>query len=583
MYRGDGMTEKNIVLVGAPNVGKSVIFNALTGSHAAAANYSGTTVEYLQGRFSSEGRRFVVTDTPGLYALPPTTEDEKVTASFLARAPIDLIIHVIDAKHIRRMLPMTLRFMESGIPLFLVLNMMDEAASAGVRIDVSALRERLHIPVVATVASKGKGLPQLKGCIASYPFCRRGSFAKRSEAPAHEEERWRLQAREVLAQCARFDGEKRRLAGRLDQILRSPLTGLPILFVMVYLVLYQFVGVFGAGFLVDALQRLLDEQVTPLVRQVVESGVHWTWLREILVGPYGVYSMGLCYACGIVLPIVGLFFFVFSILEDSGYLPRMALLLDRVFKFFGLNGKAVIPLALGFGCGTMAVLVTRTLDTRRERLLSAFLLALAVPCSAQMGVMLSVLSGHGWLLLLWCVYMALVFVLAGYLGNKVLPGQCGYFLMELPPLRLPLARQILRKTWDKIRQYMQEILPIFVAASLVLSLLELSGALAYLLLLLQPLLRLLDLPEAMAQVFLLGFFRRDYGAAGLYQLCGQGGLQGVQLLTAAVVLTLCMPCVAQVMMMVRERGVRAAGLILLLTLTIAFLSGWVVACMGIGG
>lgn len=571
---------KRIVLVGSPNVGKSVIFNALTGKNAAVANYPGSTVDYMAGKFSYGGRSYQVIDTPGIYSLDSLSEDEAVTRSVMESAPIDLIVHVADAKHIRRMLPLTLYFMEKGMPVILVLNMMDEARALGVRIQIGRLAKMLGIPVVAAAAAQNIGLSEIKKEIQS--FLSSPGAAAVFTYEREDEEKFksrRERADQYVARVAGFGSTERRRSQRvLCDLTRRPLTGLPILAMVLYFGLYQLVGVLGAGVLVDAVHTFFELYVTPYVERAVAAAALWDWLARMLVGEYGVYSIGVRYAVSIVLPIVGVFFFVFAILEDSGYLPRMALLMDRTFKCFGLNGKAAIPVTLGLGCGTMAVLVTRTLGTKRERLLLSFLLALAIPCSAQLGVIMGVLSQRENLLGLWCGYLAFVFVAAGWLGNLLLQGKSSPFCMELPPLRMPAPRQILQKTSVKFLYYAKEIIPVFILTSVVLSVLDLLGALERFIGLLAPCVRLLGLPDELAGILLLGFFRRDYGAAGLYELCEKGALTDAQLLTAAVVLTLCMPCVAQVMMMVKERGMLTTAVILALTVGVAFLSGLFIRC-----
>lgn len=565
---------KRIILIGSPNVGKSVIFNALTGGNVTVANYPGSTVDYTRGEFRSGGRAYAVIDTPGMYSLDAFTEDEAVTRKVLEKEPFDLLIHVVDAKHIRRMLPTTLYFIEMGVPVILVLNMMDEARKLGIRVQGGRLADLLGIPVVLAAAASGRGLRELKKAIVARTMERSTVFSYRREDAETLRQRQTRAEEEIAKTVCVKDVGRHGVQRFLHELTQQPLTGIPILLLVLYFGLYQFVGVLGAGVFVDAIHTFFEVWVTPSARELAHRWIAWDWLREILVGEYGMYSIGVCYAVSIVLPIVGVFFFVFAILEDSGYLPRMALLMDRLFKCFGLNGKAVIPVVLGLGCGTMAILVTRTLGTKRERVLTSFLLALAIPCSAQLGVMMSVLSSHERLLFLWGGYLALIFVAAGWLGNRLLRGRSSPFCMELPPLRIPLPKQILRKTGYKVAQYLKEILPIFLMTSLLLSAMQIMGLLEKIIAALTPCMRWLLLPDALAPVLLLGFFRRDYGAAGLYELCERGGLSDAQLLIAAVMLTLCMPCVAQVMMLVKERGVVSSASVLLLTLLVAFLSGY---------
>jgi ferrous iron transport protein B len=251
------------------------------------------------------------------------------------------------------------------------------------------------------------------------------------------------------------------------------------------------------------------------------------------------------------------------------------MLIDRVFKKIGLNGRAVIPVVLGFGCDTMATIVTRTQETKRERVITTFLLALAIPCSAQLGVIFAILSGNVLALFIWGGVVLLVFLLVGYLAAKVIPGERASFYMEVPPLRLPKISNVLTKTYTRLQWYLIEVLPIFILASILLWAGELTGILALVSRGLEPLVEFIGLPSEAAVVFLYGFFRRDFGAAGLYDLQSSGIILGVPLVVAAVTLTLFIPCIAQFSVMLKERGIKTALAIALFILPFAFFVGFI--------
>jgi ferrous iron transport protein B len=274
----------------------------------------------------------------------------------------------------------------------------------------------------------------------------------------------------------------------------------------------------------------------------------------------------------IIFPIVGIFFLAFSLLEDSGYLPRLSLLIDRVFKKIGLSGRAVIPMTLGLGCDTMGTLVTRTLETKKERILATLLLALAIPCSAQLGVIFAILSTSAIALFLWALVVFLVMLFIGWMGSRIIPGGKPQFFMELPPLRVPKLSNVLVKTYTRMIWYFKEVLPIFIIASVLLWLGDITGAFSHLVNGLVPLMGALGLPGAAAPIFIYGFFRRDYGAAGLYDI--QSSLSIGQLTVAAVTLTLFIPCVAQVMMMYKERGKKVTLAIVAFIFPFAFFIGF---------
>lgn len=349
------------------------------------------------------------------------------------------------------------------------------------------------------------------------------------------------------------------LADWVGWLCMNPWTGFPILALVLYFGLYQFVGVFGAGTVVGLIEEnLFGEYINPAVERFVKGLIPWTPLQELLVGEYGVWTLGVTYAIALILPIVTFFFLVFAILEDTGYLPRLAMLIDRAFKALGLNGRAVIPIVLGFGCDTMATVVTRVLETRRERVLTTFLLTLTIPCSAQLGVVLALLSAYPLGLFIWTGVLVGVFLVAGWLAAKVLPGSPMPFYMEIPPMRLPSLSNVALKTLARLHWYFLEVLPLFLIASVLIWLGQLTGLFDLALRAIAPVTALLGLPEQASIALLFGFFRRDYGAAGLYDLQQAGALTGNQMLVVAVVLTLFVPCVAQFLVTIKERGWRTA-------------------------
>jgi len=343
---------------------------------------------------------------------------------------------------------------------------------------------------------------------------------------------------------------------------------------------YYSVGVFGAGFLVDWLEGTFfgDAEsgwILPHVTKFVERIIPWEFLEDLFVHEYGIITLGFRYAIAIILPIVGIFFIVFSIIEDSGYLPRLAMLIDRLFKKIGLSGRAVIPMVLGLGCATMATVVTRTLETKRERIISTFLLALAVPCAAQQAVFIGILSRNITALILWMGVVGGELILLGYLSSKVLPGEKPSFYMELPPLRLPTFTNVLTKTYSRMQWYFLEIMPLFVIASVIIWIGRLTRLFDLLIKILQPAVNFIGLPNSVAEPILYGFFRRDYAAAALYdEVTGTVGLTGNQFLIAAVVLTLFLPCIAQFLVMIKERGLKTTLAMIGIILALAFSTGF---------
>lgn len=368
---------------------------------------------------------------------------------------------------------------------------------------------------------------------------------------------------------------KKSFSETLDKIMLNPITGVPIALLVLYFGLYKFVGQFGAGVIVDFLEgNIFEAYINPWINNILNNYVSWEWLRTLIGGDYGIITLGIRYAIAIVLPIVGTFFFVFSIIEDSGYLPRLAMLVDRLFKKIGLNGRAVIPMVLGFGCDTMATMVSRTLETERERIISTLLLALAIPCSAQLGVILSLLSGEPKALLVWLIFIVIVFLFIGYLAAKVLPGEEPLFYMEMPPLRLPKLSNVLVKTYTRMEWYFAEVLPLFILISVFIWFGNIIGIFPVLVNISRPFVTAIGLPEEVSEIFLFGFFRRDYGAAGLFDLVKGGILSARQLVVASATLTLFVPCVAQFVMMIKERGLKTAIYIAAFVFVFSFFAGY---------
>lgn len=640
-----------VLLVGNPNVGKSALFNKLTGKYVTVSNYPGTTVEVASGFSQTGGNRLEVVDTPGMYSLVPITDEERVASDMLFAGRVRTVVHVVDAKNLDRMLGLTLQLVETGLSLILAVNMIDEARTAGIHVDVEKLTEELGIPVVATSSLTGEGIPTLRRLLLTPPppsmsIPRYGSLIEQAmmdiaallspASPVAPRARAGLILQGDIRERERLVGERddhsaaailgivaaarerlqhspqyyialalrthaARITGRcvtmphraaspvrqfLDRLCTQPLTGYPLVAVVLYFALYKFVGQFGAGTLVDWLEdNLFQSHLVPWFQHLTASWIPWMPLRELLAGDYGIFTLGLRYAIAIIFPIVGTFFLVFAVLEDSGYLPRLALLVDRGFKRMGLNGRAVIPIVLGFGCDTMATLVTRTLETRRERIICTLLLALAIPCSAQLGVILGLLGAHPAALTAWAGIVLAVMLLAGFLAAHLLPGERPMFYMELPPLRLPSASNVLIKTYTRMVWYFQEILPMFLLASLLIWIGQITGLFSTLIRGLTPLVRALGLPDQSAVAFLFGFFRRDYGAAGLYDLTKAGALTTHQLAVAAITLTLFLPCIAQFLVMQKERGTRTtlsiSALVLLTAFGTGYLSHILLQCIGI--
>lgn len=613
-----------VLLIGNPNVGKSALFGLLTGKYVTVSNYPGTTVEVTYGNAVLNKTRSLVIDTPGVNSLVPMSEDERVTRDMLLTDKADVIVQVADAKNLRRALLITLQLAEMEVPFILDLNMDDEAKSRGIFVHQERLSNELGVEVVKTVAIRRSGIdkllksiqrPRISTVAFRYDEAIEGGIrditallpeariAQRSLAlmilAGDESLKGWLHANmadHVILQVdavrqavqAKFNNSLGYLINQrrmkiVDELLvrvvmrhetgkgstvshtlglwsMHPVYGLPILAFVLYIV-YQFVGVLGAGAAVDFLEEtVFGRYVNPWAVKLVQFILPVPLLQELIIGDYGLVTMALTYAVAIVLPIVGFFFIAFSFLEDSGYLPRLAVMVNRIFKFMGLNGKAVLPMILGLGCDTMATLTTRILETKKERILVTLLLALGVPCSAQLGVILGLVSGLSALATsIWLGTLILVMFLVGYLAAKVIPGERSDFVLELPPLRVPQVANILIKTMARVQWYLKEAVPLFILGTFILFVMNKIGALSYMQAVTDPLVvTVLGLPSKAAEAFVVGFLRRDYGAAGLFMLAKEGLLDSRQIVVSLTVMTLFVPCIANFFMMIKERGIRAA-------------------------
>ncbi|MBI3262504.1 MAG: ferrous iron transporter B [Acidobacteria bacterium] len=557
-----------VALVGNPNVGKSVVFGRLTGRYATVSNYPGTTVAVTRGRALVGAEVCDIIDTPGVNTLDGhLSEDERIARHVVENGDADVVVQIADARNLRRALVLTGQLAAFRKPMILVLNLIDEARARGVDVDAERLSAELGIPVIETVAVEGRGFDELRAAI---------SVGAVPDLPARQAEDLSRWAHELTGRVRRISHlSLARVQERIARAVREPLTGLPILAVVLY-AMYLFVGVFGAQTLVALLEEdVFGRGINPAATAFANRFIPIFFIRDFLVGEYGLITMGVTYAIAIVLPVVTTFFLVFGFLEDSGYIPRLAIFSDRLFRAMGLNGKAVLPMVLGLGCDTMATMTTRILATPKERLIAIVLLALGIPCSAQLATIMGILGGISFaaLVTLFGVVLGQMF-LVGFLAARVLPSERSPFIMELPPVRLPRIRNLTTKTLLRVRWYLGEAVPLFLVGTALLFVLDRLGALVVLARIGRPIVTgLLGLPAETAQVFVMGFLRRDYGAAGLFELAHSGQLTGVQSVVALTVMTLFVPCVANLLMIVRERGWKVSLAILGFITPVAILTG----------
>jgi len=628
--------ERALLLIGNPNVGKSLLFGCLTNRYVTVSNYPGTTVEITTASTTIAGESRLVVDTPGTNGLTPHSDDERVARDMLITSADADVLQVGDMSNLRRTILLSLQIAEHEVPFTLCLNMSDEARERDSEIDPATISAALGVPVVATSALRRWNLEKLKREALQprraktnvvYPDAIEQGVAKvldalaegRAEArptfsrgialsilsgdetlkrhlPAGslaELDRIRADVQRTLAQPlsvvianarvaavdrligvadVRREQSKSSFRDWLGVMSMHPVWGVPILLGVLY-VAWLFVGNFGAGFLVDLVEtKIFEEHVNVWATAAVEWMRAPKFIHDLLVGEYGIITMAITYAIAIVLPVVITFFLFFGVLEDSGYLPRLAVMLNRIFRKMGLNGKAVLPMVLGLGCDTMATLTTRIMETKKEAKIVTLLLALGVPCSAQLGVIMAMLGPLApAATVLWLgVIIGTIFVV-GYLASKVIAGESGDFILEIPPVRVPKLSNIIIKVLARTEWYLKEAVPLFIVGTLLLYLLDAFHLLTGIQKMLEPIIvGALGLPKEAANSFVIGFLRRDYGAAGLFHMQQQGQLDGVQTIVALTVITLFIPCVANFLVIIKERGRRDGFAIAAFILVFAF-------------
>lgn len=596
---------KNIVLAGNPNVGKSVLFSRLSKVYAAASNFPGTTVDLLETEY--EGGKLI--DSPGVYGVSDMSTEEQVTRDVLLRA--DYVINVLDATHLERDLFFTRQLIDLGLPVIVFINMMDEARDRGVIIDRDLLSDLLGVPVVAGSAATGENVDELKELIESATQGHAMKRLKEHFAQLREQGSEATQAQITLAlegdatianqaglvelldlneQEAIYQDRRERVndivghivshttqganwRAKLSALMIQPLTGIPMLVVMMFIlwaVVGQGVGSYVVGFLEG---NIMNGYWVPFVQHIITSiGIAKGSIPyEYLAGEFGLITMVPSYIIGVIFPLVTAFYIMLALLEDSGYLPRIAVLADKMLSRFGLNGRAVIPLIMGFGCVTMGTLTTRVLTSKRERMITTALMAIAVPCTAQTAA-ITAMMGRTPIIYsaIFVVFLLAVFALVGTALNKLMPGQSTDLLIDMPPLRSPKAKNVWDKTYHKVIGFTKEIFLFFAAGSLIIVTLQVTGALQWIIGVAAPLVvGWLGLPAKAATAFVMGFIRRDFAAAGFFSM----NLSNAQLLVSMATITLFVPCIATAVVVLKERGIGYFITLFVSATTLAFLLG----------
>lgn len=628
---------RTLALVGHPNVGKSVLFHRLTGRYVTVSNYPGTTVEVAHAapRFDRDASlldtpgvlalpsrsdderatvRALLEEDMRLIIQVGDAKNLRRTLNLTALlaelgVPMVMALNMCDEAKARGVsvdgarlaaalgVPVVETVATGGEGVGPLTDALARAAVPAPLLQYDPVLERAITRVASAIARHcshprlaARGLailligrdPEVEAWLARQPggeevraaLVELTAAVGRDTVPARLA-RERSGAAEALARTVSRQTEMhdRTLSQFAARLAVHPVWGWPMLLGVLYLV-YLFVGDFGAGVLVGLLEEdLFGGVLNPAVSAFVNTHVSTPWLAELLVGEYGLWTMGMTYALALILPIVTTFFIAFGVLEDSGYFARLSVIANRLFAAIGLNGRAVLPMVLGLGCVTMATLTTRILHTPRERLITTFLMALAIPCSAQLGVVLGMLGGISFAAtLIWVVSMVGVLLATGWLASKVVPGRRVPLVTELPPMRRPVLGNVLKKTGGRLKWYLIEVIPIFLIGTLIMFVMDRTGVLPWIIEAGKPLVSgWLGLPPEASAAFVMGFLRRDFGASGLFAL--QGQLDMIQAVVGMVTLTLFIPCIASLMMIVKEQGLRTGAAMVALIVPTAFLVG----------
>jgi len=548
---------RKIYLIGNPNVGKSVVFSRLTDVHVISSNYPGTTIEFIKGYLSLGDEKIEVVDLPGTYSLEPSSSAEEVAVSLLKEHSKDeiAVVNVIDSTNLERNLLLTLQLVEEGFPTIACLNMCDDAVHRGVHIDTKKLEEILHIPVVSTCAVTGVGIKLL--------IKRMKETASVSRDKLPHEERWK-EIGLIIEQVQHLEHRHHRLREMLEDASVRPLTG----FLMAAGVIYtsfkivRFIGEFIINKITDP---FFYGTIQPLLEKLT---LHWqekSFLFHLLIGDLvngkidfkqslGILTTAPYIEFGMVLPYVISFYFVLSLLEDIGYLPRLAILLDNLLHRLGLHGYAIIPVLLGFGCNVPGILSTRVLESKRERFIASTIISIGVPCVPLQAMIIGLLGAFGGFyvggvyLVLFCIILVL-----GLILNRVLPGYSPEFLLEIPPYRFPPLTILARKLYFRVKGFLIEAVPIVLIGVLVINILLYLKLFDIMTGVFAPVIHdLFGLPKDAIVALAIGFLRKDVAVGILAPL----GLSAKQLFIAVTLLAVSFPCIATFIVLWKELGVK---------------------------
>ncbi|MDP8314803.1 MAG: ferrous iron transporter B [Candidatus Celaenobacter antarcticus] len=562
-----------ILLIGNPNVGKSVIFSRLTGVNVIASNYPGTTVGFTKGYLRHEGKRFEIIDVPGIYTLDPTTRAEEVAVQMLDDIKDNeqaIVLNIIDATNLERNLHLTLQMIQKKIPMIVVLNFWDECKHTGVSINVEKLKQELDVPIFTTCGITGEGIKHLVDSMEQ---------AKVSTLQFKEENIWN-EIGHIIEKTQQLTHRHHTLWERIGDASINPIAGIPIAIIILTIsfAIIRFIGESIIGYIMEP---LFDKLWTPVLMKLSALLGGSGFFHDILLGKLvngsiayveslGLLSTGLFVPLGMVLPYIISFYFVLSFVEDSGYLPRLGILIDKFMHKLGIHGLAIIPMLLGIGCNVPGALATRVLETRRERFIAATLMAIAIPCMAQIAMIFGLVGSYG-VGAIFIVFgtLFIVWIVLGLILNTFMKGESPEIFVEIPPYRFPYIPGLLKKVWMRVLWFIKEAVPFVIVGVLVVNILYFSGVIKFIGNLAAPVVKgIFGLPKGAVGALIIGFLRKDVAVGMLIPL----GLSKSQMIVSSVVLTMYFPCIATFAILLKELGIKdmlkSAGIMILSTVIV---------------
>ncbi len=568
-----------ILLMGHPNVGKSVFFTHLTGIDAISSNFAGTTVSYTQGKMLLKESSYTLIDVPGVFSLTTTSEAEEVAQLFLKSQP-QAIICVLDATNLQRSLELALELQGYDIPTVYALNFLDVAKEKGIQIQVPLLSQLLNAPVIETVAVKGQGFESLKAALMaimrskeSCPSCPSSSCASCSLSDTTVYDTAKEITQKVRTTTSPADKKKATLS---DWMIR-PSTGIPIALLIMALALGIIVGG-GKALRAVFFLPLVNGLIIPFFRNVFGSFIPEGLLQNVLIGEYGIFVIGFEWPFALILPYVFLFYVVFSFLEDFGYLPRLSILFDQIMSRLGLQGGSIINIMMGYGCAIPAIIGTRACTTRKERLVVTSLVCFTIPCISQTGALIELISRNSYGLFVPLIGIALlVFIGVAAMAGKILKGNVPPMIIQVPNLLIPNGKTYGKKLLIRMKHFLLEAEGPMLIAVVIAAVFKETGILDFVSVLASPFIQgWLGLPAQATDGLLLGIVRREMSIAPLVGL----NLSNLQVLVAALVSLFYLPCLSVFGIIASEFNAKTAVVIALSTTGFAFFIGGVVYQIG---